>query len=166
METLLKWMIWGYHYFRKHPFGQKYTKHHIGWKCIQLWLPLRLYKPSWRPSISYNLVVFWQGTTTCFVLKLKACFSESPCCHAFTLNSEFLPSGLHYSTISQQKNLTKYLLVQAFQVPILIYILEGLGHSVPWIIFWKPKNPDLVSRRPKKISRKRCLGLRQQEIRG
>ena len=23
METLLKWMIWGYHYFRKHPYMSK-----------------------------------------------------------------------------------------------------------------------------------------------
>ena len=46
-KTLLKWMIWGYHYFRKHPYNS-YT------------IPQRfvLQKPPWSLSVSRSLCLF------------------------------------------------------------------------------------------------------------
>ena len=34
-KTLLKWMIWGYHYFRKHPYGNIWYKSHwVSGPCL------------------------------------------------------------------------------------------------------------------------------------
>ena len=87
-----------------------------------------------------------------FCAETQSLLTESPCCHGFTLNSEFLPSACTTQPLVNKKNLTKYLLLQAFQVPILIKLLEGLGPSVPWIIFWKPKKTLTWSRADRRKS--------------
>ncbi len=137
METLLKWMIWGYHYFWKHPCGHSYTLVDALISCRAWYIDLEsirwLVLTGCKQACQTHMVVQWNcslpiplSTTRSNVLPYL------PCCFTIMSYPKLCSppiQGLNIAAISESSSLS-----------FLIFAICSINASTarPWLSHCRP----------------------------